>query len=184
MTLELDDGKIIQLRQADCIVQNGTRLAFACYNGPTGTAAAVPNPVYACGTEGTTLLTATVTPGTSPPSTGITVTADLTKIGGIAGQTFYNDGTHGDVSAGDGVWSFRITVPPTVPSGDKSLPYTLADSQGRSTTGVLGLTVNPCASTGPDVIVRSLTDVNYYGSLGSISAYAIGTDACNRPAAR
>ena len=25
MTLELDDGKIIQLRQGDCIVQNGTR---------------------------------------------------------------------------------------------------------------------------------------------------------------
>lgn len=34
-------------------------------------------------------------------------------------------------------------------------------------------------STGPDVIVVGLVDVNYYGSLGNISAYAIGTDACN-----
>ncbi len=161
------------------IVQNGTRLTFACYNGPTGTAAAFPNPVYACGTQGTTLLTATVTPGSSPPSTGMMVTADLTSIGGPTGQAFYNDGTHGDASAGDGIWSFRLTVPPIIPAGDKSIPYTLADAQGRSTTVVLGVTVNPCASTGPDVIVRGLTDVNYYGALGSISAYSIGTDACN-----
>ena len=158
----------------------GTRLSFACYNGPVGTSSAFPNPVFACGTQGNTLLTVNVTPGTSPPSTGISVVADMLSIGGVASQNFYNDGTHGDLNAGDNVWSYRITVPEITSPGDKSLPYTLSDSQGRSTSGVIGLTVNPCASTGPDVIVDTLLDVNYYGVLGNISAYAIGTDACNR----
>ncbi len=161
------------------VLSPGTRLAFACYNGPTGTASAFPSPVYACGTEGVTLLTVNVTPGTLPPSTGLAATADLSSIGGSASQPFFNNGTNGDAIAGDNIWSFRITVPPSVTPGDKSVPFTIADAQGRSTSGVLGLTVNPCASTGPDVIVRGLTDVNYYGTLGAISAYAIGTDACN-----
>ncbi len=162
------------------LIPSGTRITFTCYNGPNGTASAFPNPVYACGTEGTTLLSVEVTPGTNPPSTGITVNADLSTIGGSQNQSFYDDGTHGDAAAGDGVYSFQITVPPITPPGDKSIPFTIADSLGRSTTGALGLTVNPCASTGPDVIVVNLTDLNYYGALGNISAYSIGTDACNR----
>jgi hypothetical protein len=162
------------------LVSSGLRLSFACYNGPTGTASASPDPVYACGDEGLTRLTVNVTPGTSPPSTGITVQADLAGIGGSNGQLFYDDGTHGDAAANDSTWSYQFTVPPITPAGPKSLPFTLADGQGRSTTGAIGLTVNPCASTGPDVIVVRLTDVNYYGAIGSVSAYALGTDACNR----
>jgi len=162
------------------LISPGTRISFACYNGPTGTASAFPNPIYACGVEGLTLFTVNVIPGTNPPSTGITVSADLTTVGGIANQPFYNDGTNGDATAGDNIWSFRFLVPPITPPGDKNIPFVLADAQGRSTNGSLGLTVNPCASTGPDVIVANLTDVNYYGALGNISAYAIGTNACNR----
>ncbi len=45
----------------------------------------------------------------------------------------------------------------------------------------IGLTVNRLQlhadRTSPSA---TCTDVNYYGSLGNISAYAIGTDACNR----
>lgn len=162
------------------LTPNGTRLTFACYNGPTGTASASPNPVYACGNDGAVVLMVNVLPGTSPPSSGISVTANLTSIGGSASQAFFNDGTHGDATAGDGVWSFGLVVPGITPPGDKSIAYTLGDSQGRSTSGMLGVRVNPCASTGPDVIVVGLTDVNYYGALGNISAHSIGTDACNR----
>jgi hypothetical protein len=161
------------------LITPGTRLRFTCYDGPTGIATTFPNPVNACGTQGTTLLTVNVTPGTSPPSTGISVRADLTSIGGNSNQVFYNDATHGDAAAGDGIWSFQFMVPQTVSPGDKSVPYTLSDSQGRSTTGVIGLTVNPCPSIGPDVIVANLTDINYYGAVGNISAYSIGTNACN-----
>jgi len=161
------------------LLSPGTRVTFTCYNGPSGVGGAFPNPVYACGSEGTTLLTVAVTPGTSPPSTGMTVTANLTTIGGAAAQPFYNNGSNGDAVANDNVWSYQFTVPPVVSPGDKILPYALADAQGRSTNGSIRLTVNACASTGPDVIVVNLTDVNYYGAIGNISAYAIGTDACN-----
>ena len=34
-------------------------------------------------------------------------------------------------------------------------------------------------SSGPDVIVGNLTDLGHYSSVGPISAYSIGTDACN-----
>ncbi len=162
------------------VVSPGTRVSFACYNGPTGTAAASPSPVYACGDEGVILLSVNVTAGISPPSTGLMVRSDLSSIGGGADQVLYNDGTNGDVSGGDSIWSYRMTVPASTPPGDKSVPFVIADAQGRSTTVALGLTVNPCASTGPDVFVLSLTDVNYYGAQGNISAYAIGTDCCNR----
>lgn len=161
------------------LVSPGLRLTFACYNGPIGVGAASPNPVYACGSQGATLLSVAVTPGASPPSTGIAVTADLRSIGGPADQFFYDDASHGDQTPGNNVFSFAFTVPPITPPGDKSIPYTLSDAQGRSTQGVIGLSVNPCASTGPDVIVRDLVDANYYGTLGNVSAYALGTDACN-----
>jgi len=36
------------------------------------------------------------------------------------------------------------------------------------------------AAAAPDVICGALTDVNYYGSVGDVSAYAIGTTACNK----
>ncbi len=58
---------------------------------------------------GTTLLTATAQPGADPASTGITVTGDLTSIGGSATQTFYDNATHGDVRA-------AARAPPSPPS--------------------------------------------------------------------
>ena len=47
--------------------------------------------------EDTTLLTVTVFPATSPASTGIAVTADLTNIGGTASQQFFDDGEGRDI---------------------------------------------------------------------------------------
>ena len=76
--------------------------------GSTGslgaTGAANPSTVTS---GGTTLLTVTVTPGTG--STGIAVTADLSGIGGSATQAFYDDGSNGDVTPGDNVFSFSTT---------------------------------------------------------------------------
>jgi hypothetical protein len=45
------------------------------------------------------LLTVDVFPGENPTSTGLSVTADLTPIGGSATQTFFDDGTNGDTTA-------------------------------------------------------------------------------------
>jgi len=41
------------------------------------------------------LLTVTVTPGTQPASTGITVQADLSAAGGSSSQVFHDDGMNG-----------------------------------------------------------------------------------------
>jgi uncharacterized protein len=107
---------------------------------PTGVGAANPSSVDQ---GGTTLLTVTATAGTNPPSTGITVTGDLTTIGGSATQVFYDDASHGDAVSGDNVFSFSATVAVATTGGNKSLPFTVADAQVRSSTGSISLTVNP-----------------------------------------
>src|SRR6185369_3405225 len=66
---------------------------------PTGTGAANPNNVLA---GENTVLTVNVTPGANPASTGLSITADLSSIGGSATQQFFDDGINGgDASAGD-----------------------------------------------------------------------------------
>src|SRR5512144_1487015 len=88
------------------------------------------------------LLTVSVTPGANPPSTGITVGANLSAIGGSATQTFFDDGSNGDVTAGDNVFSYEATVSGSTTAGNKSLPFTVSDAQARSSTGSIPLMVN------------------------------------------
>ncbi|MBS0196922.1 MAG: hypothetical protein JSR77_09200 [Planctomycetes bacterium] len=160
----------------------GSKLTFTCTNGPippTGNGAATPGTVLSCGAGGSTLLTVNVLSGFNPPSTGLAVTGNLSSIGGGVNQAFYNDGTHGDATAGDSTFSLQVTVPVSVAAGTKSVGFTVSDAEGRSTTGAMGLTVNPCPTAGPDVFVARLTDIGYYGSTGAVTAYSVGTDACN-----
>ena len=105
---------------------------------PTGVGSATPNSVAV---TDTTLLTVAVTPGAGPASTGITVTANLTSIGGGAAQAFHDDGVNGDVSAGDGTFSFSAVVPFATAPGVKNLPVTISDAQARNGTASIGLTV-------------------------------------------
>jgi predicted extracellular nuclease len=85
----------------------------------------------------TTLLTVAVTPGANPTSTGITVVADLSPIVGSATQAFFDDGTHGDGTAGDNIFSFQATAGDF--SGRKTLIVTIADGQSRSSTTSIGV---------------------------------------------
>ncbi len=89
---------------------------------------------------GTTLMTVTVTGGQNPPSTGLSVSANLSNVGGST-QALYNDGTNGDVSAGDNIWSYSYTLPNTVVSGAYGIPFTVSDAQSRSTSSTMGLTI-------------------------------------------
>jgi len=89
-----------------------------------------------------TKLTVTAIPATTPPSTGITAVGDLTQIGGVSNQTFFDDGTHGDTTAADNVFSFVATVPTDAPGGQKTISATAADLQGRSVPMQLTITVN------------------------------------------
>jgi endonuclease G len=113
---------------------------------PSGVGVANPSSV---GALSSTLLTVTVTPGTNPPSTAHTVTVDLSAIGGSASQQFFDDGTHGDVTAADKVYSFNATVPLGTNGGIKSLPFTINETSpfSRTATGVISLGV--LAATNP-----------------------------------
>ena len=120
---------------------------FSCPSAstnPSGTGAANPSTVAP---GGPTLLTVTVTPGTNPASTGITVTGDLTSIGGSATQTFFDNGTNGDVTAGDNIFSFNATVSNSTTSGGKILPISIADAQSRTGSTSISLTVSSLSST-------------------------------------
>ena len=112
---------------------------------PTGAAAANPNSLLA---GASTLFTVTVTPGTNPASTGLSVTANLSSIGGSPTQQFFDDGTNGDATSGDNVFSFQYTVPAATASGAKSLPVTVSDAQSRSSSTAIALTIqSPPAPT-------------------------------------
>ncbi len=89
-----------------------------------------------------TLLVMTVIPATTPPSTGITVTGNLTQIGGSATQTFFDNGTNGDVTPGDNKFSYLATVDAATAPGLKQLSATATDAQARNVISNASFTVN------------------------------------------
>ena len=116
---------------------------------PTGIGAANPNPV----TFGNAvLLTVTVTLGTNPASTGLTVTADVSSIGGAVSQPFYDNGQNGDVTPNDNIFSFQPLVDPMTSPGVKTIPVVIADAQSRSSNLSISLTVQAPAPPGNVVI--------------------------------
>lgn len=101
--------------------------------------AANPNTVLP---GGATLFTVAVSPATTPPSTFITVAANLTQVGGASSQTFFDNGTNGDVTPGDNIFSYQYTIPTTVSGGPKIVPFVAADAQGRVASSSITLTIS------------------------------------------
>jgi hypothetical protein len=114
--------------------------ANSCSGGGALSASGSANPT-SVDPGGSTLLTVTVSPATTPPSTGITVTGDLTSIGGSATQQFYDDGTHGDVTAGDNIFSFFYTIPTNSSTGAKSINVNVSDAQARTAPTTITMSV-------------------------------------------
>ncbi|MGI4979276.1 MAG: lamin tail domain-containing protein [Janthinobacterium lividum] len=81
-----------------------------------------------------TLLTATGT-------VGLTVTADLSSLGGSKTQPLYDDGTNGDVTASDGTYSFNIAVPSSTASSTYGITVRGTNSGSISGTASTTLTV-------------------------------------------
>ena len=130
---------------------------------PTATGAANPNSVLP---GETSTLTVSVTPGTNPTSTGLTVTADLSSIGGSASQQLFDDGINGgDAVAGNNVFTYTATVASLTTPGAKSFPFTVTDSQGRSASGSISLTVQQ-----PPPPVDHLVISQLYGGGGNSGA--------------
>jgi DNA/RNA endonuclease G (NUC1) len=129
---------------------------------PTGVGAATPNSVLP-GNSST--LTVTVTPGTNPASTGLFVTADLSTIGGSSTQQFFDDGTNGDATPGNNVFTFVATIPNGTTPGAKNLPFSVSDAQSRTGTGSIGLTVQSPPPPVDHVVISQI-----YGGGGNSGA--------------
>ena len=111
---------------------------------------------------GNTLLTVQVSPGQNPDSTGLTVTADLSAIGGSAAQAFLDNGLNGDVAANDRIYSFNATIDAATVPGTKTLTATIADAQARTATAPIALVVfTP---------ITSVTISQVYGGGGNTGA--------------
>ena len=118
---------------------------------------------------GTTLLTVSVFPATTPPSTGIAVAGNLTSVGGAVSQPFFDDGTNGDATAGDNIFSYRATVPTTSAGGIFTIAAVASDAQTRTANVSISLTVNaPAAGEEPLLLgnptnaVTDITNENNY----------------------
>jgi hypothetical protein len=105
---------------------------------PTGTGLADPDSVAA---GHTSLLTVAVTPGENPTSTDLAVSCDLSAIGGSTTQTFFDDGSNGDITAGDSIFSYLATVDPSTSDGDKTLDCTISDAEARSGSTSVALNI-------------------------------------------
>lgn len=122
--------------------RNASTPAAACSgSGETLFAAmsASPNTVSP---GGNTLLTVTVIPATTPPSTGITVVGNLSQIGGATTQSFFDNGTNGDVTSGDNVFSFLAVVPADSTGGIRNVTGTASDAQSRVVNVNQNITIN------------------------------------------
>ncbi len=113
---------------------------------------------------GTTLLTVTVFPATEPPSTGITVTGNLTNIGGSGSQQFFDNGTNGDVTANDNVFSYLATTPADITGGTHNVTAVAADAESRTANVSINITINaPPVNDNPLLLgnpTNAVSDVN------------------------
>lgn len=102
-------------------------------------------------------LYATVVKGTSPLSTGITVLADLSAIGGIVDQPFLDGGVSPDAVGADLVYTTRVASAVLTGSGRHTIEVHVADAQGRRASGTASVTVQaaPAANTFAVVVAVS-----------------------------
>ncbi len=93
------------------------------------------------------------------------VSADLSPIGGDADTALYDDGTNGDETAEDGVYSCRTTIAEGTDPGLHMLNVRAEDAYGYKTAGVLSAcvsqtqngTVEPCGTWEGSVEVERFT---------------------------
>ena len=84
--------------------------------------------------------TVSVTPGTNPDSSGLSVSLDGTLVDGGA-VALLDDGNSPDAVAGDNIFTGLVTIGPAAAPGIKSLPYSITDFESRSGEGTISFTV-------------------------------------------
>jgi hypothetical protein len=143
----------------DMVTVSGTAINSIA---PMGAAAASPGAV--CLGGGQITLSVVVQPGINPASTGLTVSADLTNIGGSAAASLADDGLNGDAVAGDNTFTLMYAVPGSVTAGVKQIPVTISDAQSRSSTTSASVTVADCSTNSTSQVVIS----QVYGGGGNL----------------
>jgi endonuclease G len=124
--------------------RNASSAPVTCSGSGTNLFAAInANPNF-LDPGGNTLITVSVIPATTPPSTGITVVGNLTDIGGVSSQAFFDNGTNGDVTPGDNVFSFRATIPVAMSGGVRNVTAVASDAQARTVNLNQNITINGC----------------------------------------
>ena len=143
-----------------------TVIAPAPHNSSTGVAALgiAGNQVSFLSTQSVTL-TATVTYG--PATTSTTVTADLSGVGGSASQPMFDDGTNGDATAGDKIYSYKTTI--TSSAATLSLPVKVVDNTTATASGTIALTV---AQPGVAVRIYDIQGVKSSTGPSPVSIYS------------
>ncbi len=136
---------------------------------PSGTGSASPSPVAA---GSSTTLTANITPGVSPASTGIAVACNLTAIGGSAAFNLPN--TTGNTYAA------AYSVPAATAASTYALPCTVTDLEGRSGNFNISLTVT--SSSTPPTATGTATP-NPITAGNSVSLSATPVSGANPPSA-
>jgi hypothetical protein len=126
---------------------------------------------------GSTTFEVTVTPASSPPSTGIAATIDLSQIGGSASQQLFDDGSNGDAFPGDNIFSYAFTTSGSVSPGAFALPFNVTDAQSRNANGTAALTILPPAP-GNDDCANALNVTAGSYPFDSSSATTDGSASC------
>ncbi len=74
------------------------------------------------------------------------VVIDLSSLGSLYNQPMYDDGSHGDITAGDGTYSIQYIVPAGVDEGPRSFQVTATDADSQPGQTFIGFTVNEIGS--------------------------------------
>lgn len=122
--------------------RNSATMPVTCGGGGTTLFAAINASPASVSPGGNILFTVTVVPAATPPSTAIGVAANLQSIGGASSQQFFDNGTNGDATPGDNVFSYLAAVTPETTGGLKFIVGAAADVEGRTATFQTNVTVN------------------------------------------
>jgi hypothetical protein len=96
----------------------------------------------------------------------VSVTIDLSLLGGSATATLYDDGSHGDTIASDGVWSLNGITTAATAGNYTSIPATATDSTAQ-TAGEVGNLIVQAGGT-PVFTINSATPTTI-GNTGDVT---------------
>ncbi len=146
----------------DMVTVSGTAQPFA----PIAAAVTV-SPTFGCASDGVQItIDANINPGQNPVSTNITVTADLSNVGGSSNTSLNS-------SDGGATFSLSHTVPAGLTVGSKSIVITARDTQNRVSSVTRSVNLVDCnfSSTQPVVISQ------VYGGGGNLGPPAATVNA-------